>query len=465
MKKYLIRAGFSPFDNFSPEYMLNHSRLLGNNSGNMLYAYSVWRTLMTEDCTLVPTGYKYAYTDEEIEEINATYSAFIIPLANAFREDFKRELRGLTELIKKLNIPVYVIGVGINFPYEPDFDKHYSFDEAVKDFVKAVLKKSALIGVRGELTAKYLEGLGFKYDKHFTPIGCPSMYTFGEQLNIKKPDITENSKIVFNHSTQAPDSVLDFTNRTIKQFPNHYMVLQTTKEFFFVYSGASYMYKSDRAFPCKTMNDQLYLDNRIRFFTNEPSWLDFTRNADLCFGPRLHGNIAALISGTPSIMFPKDARMRELADYHNITCVTPDELEGKTLFDLASKVDFEAPLKVQTQNFGHYVDFLNKNGIDHIYKDSWNPTDTAFDKMIAGIDFKDGIDTIKSCTPEEANLRTENFYKYVWDKTSSLEKRNKRLRNQLEETQKQYNAIANKQDVLDLKIVKAIVKIRNLFNK
>lgn len=459
MKKYLIRAGFTPFDNFTPEYILENIKLLGNNSGNMLYAYSVWRTLMTEDCELTPTQYKYTYTDSEVDEINATYSAFIIPLANAFRNDFQKELIGLTSFIKRLKMPVYVIGVGINFPYEPDFNSNYPFDDTVKAFVSAVLEKSSIIGVRGALTVKYLEGLGFKEDKHVMAIGCPSMYTFGEKLSIREPNITKDSKIVFNHSTQAPDNVLALTRRTLEQFPNHTMILQTAKEFTFTYSGASYMYKSDKDFPCKLVSDSLYIDNKIRFFINEPSWLDFVKNSDFSFGPRLHGNIAAVISGTPSLMLPKDARMRELSDYHNLTCAKVDEITEQTnMLDLIEKADFNAPLKVQSDNFARYVDFLNKNGIEHIYKDDNNPKNTPFDKKIADIKFNGGIGTLYGCDRIEMAKRLDNFFKINWEKTTGLEKRVKRLRKQAGETD-------GMRRMLESRPVKFALKLKNLIKK
>lgn len=56
---------------------------------------------------------------------------FIIPLANAFREDFVEELRNLTKLIRKLKIPCVVIGVGVQADYEPDFNKTNIFDKDV----------------------------------------------------------------------------------------------------------------------------------------------------------------------------------------------------------------------------------------------------------------------------------------------------------------------------------------------
>src|SRR5699024_2597558 len=125
--------------------------------GNLVYQYSIIRTLMTEDTTITPDYYKR--NPNRAEEINEKYDCYIIPLADAFREDFIPILRDYTKLIKKLTIPVVVIGVGLRAPFEPKLNEGFPFDEDVKQFVKAVLEKSSMLGLRGEITSEYLSKL------------------------------------------------------------------------------------------------------------------------------------------------------------------------------------------------------------------------------------------------------------------------------------------------------------------
>ena len=49
---------------------------------------------------------------ETIGRINEEFDAFVIPLANAFRPSFSDKLRRLTRLIRQLQMPVVVVGVG-----------------------------------------------------------------------------------------------------------------------------------------------------------------------------------------------------------------------------------------------------------------------------------------------------------------------------------------------------------------
>lgn len=57
MKKFLIRGGISPFDNFSPLQVLCRNAI-GENSGNLLYAYGCYRSFFSDDVSLELDYYK-----------------------------------------------------------------------------------------------------------------------------------------------------------------------------------------------------------------------------------------------------------------------------------------------------------------------------------------------------------------------------------------------------------------------
>ncbi|WP_077623394.1 polysaccharide pyruvyl transferase family protein [Sediminibacillus massiliensis] len=453
MKNILIRAGISPLDNFDASYMLLNNSI-GGNVGNLIYQYSVFRTLMTEGTTITPDYYNY--DPKRADEINKNYDCYIIPLADAFRKDFVPTLRKYTKLIKKLNIPVVVIGVGLRAPFEPKLNEGFPFDEDVKAFVSAVLEKSNMIGVRGEITAKYLSRLGFREGIDHTVIGCPSMYAFGRELNIRETNITPDSMVTVNSSKLSPKNVLDFITRSMKEFPNHYFIPQWRKEMELTYTGSPTIGKAANNYPVK-MSDPVYMENRVRYFLNVPTWLDFIRQADLSFGARLHGNIAAVLAGTPSILLPKDARMRELAEYHQLTHVMAHDIDEKTkLMDLVDKLDFQQVHKNQGSNFDHFVDFLNKNKLDHIYREDINPSSVPLDNELANINLKQPIVPISGCSLEEMVSRWESYYPKVEAKYGQKQKK------QLAEK----NKIINKQKAtLNRKSVRLALKFADKLSK
>ncbi|WP_096273197.1 polysaccharide pyruvyl transferase family protein [Paucisalibacillus globulus] len=387
--------------------ILNNS--IGGNVGNLIYQYSVFRTLMTEETTITPDYYKI--DPDNADEINEKYDCYIIPLADAFRQDFVPSLRKYTKLIKKLTIPVVVIGVGLRAPFEPKLNEGFPFDKDVKAFVEAVLEKSNIIGVRGEITAKYLTRLGFREGIDHTVIGCPSMYSFGRELKIRDTTITKDSMVTVNSSLLSPKNVLDFITRGMEEFPNHYFIPQWMKEMKLTYAGSPPISEKEiDNYPIK-MSDSAYMDNRVRFFLNAPTWIDFIKEADLSFGARLHGNITATIAGTPSIIIPKDARMRELADYHGLTQVWHNEITEKTtLSELIETSDFHSPEKNQGHNFDHFISFLEKNNLEHIYQDSLEPSFVPLDEKLAEIQLLLPLTPVSGCGFEEMVERWESYY-------------------------------------------------------
>ncbi|STY45240.1 Uncharacterised protein [Listeria grayi] len=129
MARLLVRCGMMPYEPITAIDMLAKDRM-GSNSGNLAYQHSVIRTLLTEENEIFADG--YLIDPMQAEQINADYDAYILPLADAFRHDFRKKLRDYAELFNRLTIPVYVIGVGLRAPYEPNLKEGFAFDEDVK---------------------------------------------------------------------------------------------------------------------------------------------------------------------------------------------------------------------------------------------------------------------------------------------------------------------------------------------
>jgi len=406
MRKLLIRAYISPLDKFMTQDIILRDRI-GTNSGNMLYAFSVMRTLMTEDTEIDIDNY-YAerglYTNEDIDRINSEYDAYVLPLADAFRSDFRMQLKDLTNFIKKLKIPVYLIGMGARLVNQ-DPNSEYDYDKEAYEFIKAVLDKTTIIGVRGGLTAGYYKKLGFKEEQDFTVIGCPSLFTYGKHLTQKPFELKPDSRISVNYSSWTPMFVVLSSWDVIERYPNSLFVGQNNTELESLYFGIDnpdfaakrarvHEYLTTNPNPefsidgheechIDSWNNRVYQQDRMRFFTDVPSWLNYMKEMDFSFGARLHGNITAILAGTPSIIIAKDGRIMELCEYHNLPSFTYRQVPYKTRFeDLLEKCDLGSHLKTHEQRFGHFIDFLNKNGIEHIYKEDPDRTDAPMDSRL-----------------------------------------------------------------------------------
>lgn len=154
MKRVLLRSKKDPFHIVGPGAAIEQN-IFGNNAGNLIFSQASHKTLQTSGTEVVANGFRADAADAE--RINEEYDAFVVPLANAFRESFTGHLNNLSSLIEKLTIPVVVLGVGAQSDLDYSLDRMAPLDAPVKRFVTAVLNRSASIGVRGEFTESYLK--------------------------------------------------------------------------------------------------------------------------------------------------------------------------------------------------------------------------------------------------------------------------------------------------------------------
>lgn len=423
----------TPFDNPTARETIIHEKF-GSNVGNLIYQYSIYRHLSVEGNILIPDEYSLDFSDKRADFINMNFDLYIIPLADAFRSDFRHHLRAYTKLIKKLKIPVHVIGVGIRMEYDPDFSVARDYEDDTKNFVKAVLEKSPIIGLRGEFTAEYLKTLGFIPEKDFTVIGCPSMYTYGDQLNIRDVNLNEDSHISLNGSQQMSENVIKLMMTISNGFKNYNFVPQLWPEIFPIYAGGP-SFKSVEGYP-SSVKHKFHEEGKIKFPLNAKSWFDYMKNVDLSIGTRLHGNITGTINGAPTITIVSDARVQELALFHNLPSIANKDIdENVTLNSLLETIDVKSAEKVQTRNFEHYVDFLNKLGLNHLYKSENSGSASSFDSTIQNGRFEEMVRPITSNGDYEKIDRidfTTNWYKNKKEnETNILKRRIKELEQKL----------------------------------
>ncbi len=391
-KRYLVRAGFNPIamTKEKPENWIWKS-YVGGNSGNLMFAYGVMNALTTPETELSYT-YKNHWSDEEIEWINQNFDAVILPLADAFRIGFTDALRGLTDMVKRVNVPVIVIGVGLRADYDVDFKTAFPFDDLVKEFVSEVLKKSGIIGLRGELTGQYLKSLGFTEGEDYTVIGCPSFYTYGNSIHTHAPKqvnhIAMNTNDYYNIGF-----INQFFCNTVDAMPDCSLIQQVRMEYTELYMGVHWIpgaiQRKKMGTPPSLLGParlkRLKKEDRVKYFFDNLSWMNYLKGYDLFVGDRIHGCIAATLAGIPTVMIPFNARTRELTEYHHLACLTPEQIRQDTsILDYLSEIDFTACEKQHPKNFEHYVDFLNKSGLEHIFKEKsdWQMGESYLEKAI-----------------------------------------------------------------------------------
>ncbi len=412
MRKIFIRSGMTPFEGLTPARILLDNSI-GDNAGNLIYLNSIYRTLMTDDETeFVPS--RYEYSPLQAREINDSCDCLVLPLADAFRSSFTGALKSLTRLVRASRVPCIVIGAGLRAPLGVSSFEDLPFNDQVKAFISSVLDKSAIVGLRGETTAAYLKYLGFVPERHFTVIGCPSLYSWGDSLSVREiPDLNKKSLISVNNNVDADQNVQKFVRRLMDAYPEAVFVPQLQRELRTVYTGASFVHKDHTKDYPDRITDPVYHDGRVRFFCDVPSWLDYLAAADLTVGPRMHGNIASILAGTPNILIVKDSRMEELARYHCLNWVYSSEIgEDTTLEELAARSDYGPMKRAAGENFRHYIHFLHQNGLKTIYDKGKRPKrgQAPFDRKLKNVQRFGPVLPVSCLTEEELADRWDSYY-------------------------------------------------------
>lgn len=429
-KRILIRGGKDPFHAFSHEKVLNKN-ILGTNSGNLIFAESVWKTLLTEGTTITSNG--YSANASLADEINEKYDYFVLPFANAFRSSFIKNLNKFTDLIEKLRIPVIVIGIGAQDSLSLDGSKMSPFSEDVKRFVKAVLNKSSSLGVRGEYTYNYLRSLGFS-DSEVDVIGCPSMYYFGETLPVptKKSELLDSDLVSMNVSPYVK-GIGDIFENNFKKYSRLTYVPQNNESLDQMLWGGINVPKQKKVFP-KSAYHPAFLEDRVRFFIDPKTWMNHLRDYDFVFGTRIHGNVMGVLSGVPSFVMAHDSRTLELAEFfqipHKKMVDIPKEVVASDLFNEAN---YGPMIDGHKDRFEGYLSFLNKNGLPHTYEENQDRGE-SFDLKMKNSQFPQDVSSFSSL-------------KWLNHELSDLKDNSEQLRREVVDLRKAVSKVSSTQDL------------------
>ena len=282
------------------------------------------------------------------------------------------------------------------------------FDLFFHILIAAVLDHSASVGVRGQITYDYLKGLGFS---QIDVIGCPSLALNGPGLPLReKQPLTPESKLCFTGSVSNPPDFKKFAVRCTERFPNTYFVPQFIDDLRLMYLGIPHPDTADsRVLHPTNLDHPVFVEDKARFFINLPSMFAFNREMDFNYGTRIHGAIGNILCGVPSLLFPTDARIRELAEYHNIPAIPASAVTPDTdLAALYDQTDFRQVNNGHAERFWHLIDFLNENGIKTIYDDrTGTPARSLYDEKTAATSYAQPVHSMLVRPPEEIARRVD----------------------------------------------------------
>tara|TARA_B100001093_G_C26818599_1_gene1010855 strand:+ start:1164 stop:2276 length:1113 start_codon:yes stop_codon:yes gene_type:complete len=264
----------------------------------------------------------------------------------------------LYKIINSTNCEITILSLGLNH-----FDRNFPLKDLILEIPTEFIKWLQLIQdrtykycTRGYKSAEILELIGIK---NTLPLGCPSFFNFRfPEIDQEKINSINNSDLfIFNGI---------FCN---SKSSNHTYVIQDEKILFDLIFGkkvnsSEYEYFKDMSkLYAKDIIDH-YKKNKVFFFSDFQSAFEIYNNASLSIGTRIHGGVASLSCGVPTLITNQDMRASEICDFLNIPyfpeygfSVNSDFGEDIDIPILINKTDFTRYNKSYKEKFENFNNF------------------------------------------------------------------------------------------------------------
>jgi hypothetical protein len=327
----------------------------GGNSGNKLFTTSIEKALYRPDINV-----SYITSEMTAERINKEFDMVVFPTANIFGEHYVHGLEDYAYFFEELRIPVYVIGAGIQCKSAGQINELADkIGIPARKFVEAVYHTKGELALRGHYTKAFLDKV---VENSAVVTGCPSLYQNGRNLKICHEKVEfEKFRVAINGSVKS----LNQTNlrKMVKMCTymdqDEFIAGLFDRETFHAMSAVKKMWKYSN------VGLEMLASGNVQLIYDIPVWMQFMKdNFDFSVGTRIHGNIAAILSGVPAVVVYQDLRTRELAEFFDIPAVDHLECKNKEeLYDMYLLQDYETFNSKFEEKYDAFERFLVKHGI------------------------------------------------------------------------------------------------------
>jgi hypothetical protein len=297
----------------------------------------------------------YVERFEDVSGLRSRYDTCVLSLATHLNPD--RDIWWITNAVEKLGLKTIVLSAGIT-DYAPELPDDFRLHPSVKRLLEIAASNSKWIGVRGHYSALVLQRAGFA---NVVPIGCPTLYWgLREDLEIRKRSSFERPLVTY-HLTLGRAAGSTLAGRTLLG-----QDFQDQAAFTDDLAGDVELQQWLRrqfADPLVFEQVQSIVREYGEFLPSFEEWFEFVGRHDFVTGPRLHGCIAGLVQGIPSVMTPRDLRGREIAEFYGLPTSTYEALSSGDLNSIYAAADFSRFNESYPRRFRSFVAFLEENGL------------------------------------------------------------------------------------------------------
>ena len=336
----------------------------GCNFGNLLISHGAL-SLFPKELVVFPKHFKRP------EEIQDVCSHVIYPAANILWKGF--DMSSTYDYLRKTQLPIVMLGVGAQ---TNNRNLTSPINDSTLKLMQLVSERSASIGVRGYYTAEVLAAHGI----HNTSIlGCPSFYMNLRPSKIRPIGEESFAKISVNFSRRV--NTHSFRPDALKKLENILLQLAISSDADFVAqdeleelrlasgdeSGCNQILKYFNEVPEDKVTP--FFRAHTRHFYLPKLWCDYISQRSLSIGSRFHGNIIALLNGTPAFFFIHDSRTMELSSLLGVPSIHVDDIdENKMSLELVKEqiqsANYDLFEKAHAYLFERMKSFLQSNNLE-----------------------------------------------------------------------------------------------------
>jgi hypothetical protein len=363
ISSYLPDASFLSADELSKQS--------GENTGNLVFCHAIGRML--------DAGPQSNPWGTNLSHLSLDRDRLVVPLANWLGPHVN--LSELAEAFRFVHIPVVGVGLGAQGPICGL--QIESIPEGSWEWLKFIASKSATekpnISLRGQTTYDAIASKGLA-DKCVVT-GCPSNFInpspeLGREI-INKWKLNGIFRVAVaagtpsNNLPKLEQSLVSLVEQTngIYVCQDPIDMLRLSKQEVDKISRQSFLEHKEYIHP--TLEDDQFVKWFRRWshvFTSVPEWLTFMKGFDVVIGTRIHGVMAGIQSGVPSICICTDSRTLELCQTMMIPYVTASQYEFginiSQINEVMEKWDWKAYDENRHMLAERFANFFSDNQLD-----------------------------------------------------------------------------------------------------
>ncbi len=349
------------------------------NTGNLLFNFA---------CQIIANLQSERYSwNTSTEIINSNKFGILLPMANHIGSHFDFSVNG--PRIEGIRVPLVVMGIGAQAKADESPESHeHNVPKGTVLWLKtctSLSKSEKNISARGDFTYQYLKNIGLA-DK-VEVLGCPSLLIspvkdlgLAIQNKFKASNISKKRMhiaIAAGSPFRVQYSSLERSFISwVDEFNASYIV-QDPREMIALSNGwVNDVQKNTldlirkRWFPHLSNSEIIYWFNKkSTVYISIPQWISDLQKKEIVIGTRIHGIIAGIQAGTPSVCLYVDSRTKELCEFMKIPHAPAISFTNGCSIDMCTEIianwDYKEFDENRTMIAKKTKIFLENNGVNY----------------------------------------------------------------------------------------------------